>query len=205
MHGGQSLCGKKHPNYKHGSYCKDRPPSSQERVVGPSLDEMLARIVVEDAIDPSQQNSLRQAFEEAGQTFTPKQKRFVAEYFKDLNATRAYIRAGYAPKAARVEGHRLLKNPKISSVLQRVMKLRSRRTEHVQDRVVEGLAEIAFQKITDYVTWDDQGVVLKEFSPRRLGAISSTETKGPHSRIVRVRLHDKMKALKLLGRHLGLF
>ena len=161
--------------------------------------------MAEDAIDPSQKNSLRQAFEEAGQTLTPKQKRFVEEYFKDLNATRAYIRAGYAPRAARVEGHRLLKNPKISSVLQRAMKLRSRRAEHVQDQVVEGLKKVAFQKITDYVTWDDQGVVLKELSPRRLAAISYIETKGPHSRIVRVRLHDKMKALKLLGRHLGVF
>lgn len=83
------------------------------------------------------------------------------------------------------------------------MKLRSRRTEHVQDRVVEGLAEVAFQKITDYVTWDDRGVVLKEFSPGRPAAISYIEKKGPHGRTVRVRLHDTMKALKLLGRHLG--
>ncbi|PAE74486.1 terminase small subunit [Bacillus velezensis] len=47
---------------------------------------------------------------------TPKRKRFVDEYLIDLNATQAYIRAGYKVKSesvAAVESHKLLRNPKI--------------------------------------------------------------------------------------------
>ena len=63
MHGGQSLRGRRHPNYKHGFYCKNRPPSSHDRVVGPTVNEILARIVAEDATDLSQKNLLSQALE----------------------------------------------------------------------------------------------------------------------------------------------
>ena len=35
-----------------------------------------------------------------GSSLTPKQRRFVAEYLVDLNATKAAIRAGYHPKMA---------------------------------------------------------------------------------------------------------
>ncbi len=36
---------------------------------------------------------------------TPKQKRFVAEYLVDLNATAAAIRAGYSKKTAEAIGY----------------------------------------------------------------------------------------------------
>ena len=39
---------------------------------------------------------------------TPKQRRFVAEYFIDLNATQAAIRAGYSPKTAFIIAHETL-------------------------------------------------------------------------------------------------
>ena len=51
---------------------------------------------------------------------TPKQSRFVDEYLIDLNATQAYIRAGYAAKngnTAMVCASQLLSNPKIRSVV----------------------------------------------------------------------------------------
>jgi len=40
---------------------------------------------------------------------TEKQKRFVAEYIKDYNATQAAIRAGYSEQTAYSQGNRLLK------------------------------------------------------------------------------------------------
>ena len=44
-----------------------------------------------------------------------KQKRFCTEYIKDLNATQAYIRAGYSQSGAGQSGERLLKNAEISN------------------------------------------------------------------------------------------
>jgi phage terminase small subunit len=46
---------------------------------------------------------------------TEKQKLFVAEYLVDLNATKAYIRAGYSAKGADVSAARLLVNTSGSS------------------------------------------------------------------------------------------
>jgi phage terminase small subunit len=41
---------------------------------------------------------------------TDKQRLFVAEYPKDLNATRAAIRAGYSKRSAYNQGQRMMKN-----------------------------------------------------------------------------------------------
>jgi phage terminase small subunit len=42
---------------------------------------------------------------------TRRQELFVAEYLRDLNATRAAIAAGYGEKGAAVQGSQLLTNP----------------------------------------------------------------------------------------------
>lgn len=42
-----------------------------------------------------------------------RQSRFVAEYIKTGNATQSAIAAGYSPKTAHVQGHDLLRNPKL--------------------------------------------------------------------------------------------
>jgi phage terminase small subunit len=47
----------------------------------------------------------------------PKQLRFVEEYLKTLNATQAYKAAGYtaaSDEVAAVEGHKLLRKPKVA-------------------------------------------------------------------------------------------
>jgi phage terminase small subunit len=51
---------------------------------------------------------------------TPNNRRekFVAEYVKDGNATKAAVRAGYSTKSARVTGHRLLTNAALQQRLQ---------------------------------------------------------------------------------------
>ena len=40
---------------------------------------------------------------------------FIAEYVKDLNATRAAIRAGYARSGAHTQGNRMLNNAKVKA------------------------------------------------------------------------------------------
>ncbi|MEG2344195.1 MAG: terminase small subunit [Acidaminococcaceae bacterium] len=84
---------------------------------------------------------------------TKKQKLFVKEYLKDLNATQAYKRARYAVKseaAAAVEGHKLLRNPKIEKAISEAMAEREKRTEITADRVLEELAKVAFVNIKEF-------------------------------------------------------
>lgn len=53
-----------------------------------------------------------------------RQEAFVAEYVKDRNAARAAIRAGYSPKTARQQGHRLLTNVDIAAAVERALEER---------------------------------------------------------------------------------
>lgn len=82
---------------------------------------------------------------------TPKQAAFVVEYLVDLNATQAAIRAGYAKKAAEVEGSRLLRNAKVQAAVSEAKEARSARVEVTADMVLEQWWKIA--------TADPNGIV----------------------------------------------
>lgn len=137
---------------------------------------------------------------------TPRQERFVDEYLIDLNATQAAIRAGYSEKTAYSMGQRLLKNVEIQSVIQKRRQDRERRTEITQDRVLQELAAIAFARGTDYASVSTGGVVgikpTDELNDTQKAAVLSIkETRNG----VEIKLADKVGALELLGKHLGMF
>jgi len=136
---------------------------------------------------------------------TPKQKRFVAEYLVDLNATQAAIRAGYSEKTAYSMGQRLLKNVEVQSAVQKAMQKRENRIEITQDRVMLELARIALSRGTDYVSVKRGRVVLTdtdELNDDQRAAITGIK-QGRDG--IEIKTADKVRALELLGRHLGLF
>ncbi len=75
---------------------------------------------------------------------TDKQKRFVAEYLVDLNATAAARRAGYSEKTACEQAARLLANVKVQTAVQEAKQARQERTEITQDMVLRETAKLAF-------------------------------------------------------------
>ena len=136
---------------------------------------------------------------------TEKQKRFVAEYLVDLNATQAAIRAGYKEKTAGSIGNENLKKPEIQAAIHEAMVDRQARTEITQDRVLEELAAIGFSKATDYAQIRGPLVDLtptEELTEKQKRAIASIE-QGNFG--IKLKLHDKVRALELLGKHVGLF
>lgn len=135
---------------------------------------------------------------------TEKQKRFVAEYLIDLNATQAAIRAGYSPKTANEQGARLLANVSVQGGIAQAMAERSRRTGISQDRVVQELAKIAFVNASDVIDME-QATVLPGAVREDLACIQSVKVKDGNTMEREVKLADKLRALELLGRHLGMF
>lgn len=139
---------------------------------------------------------------------TEKQQRFVDEYLIDLNATQAAIRTGYSAKTADVQGSRLLANVKVQQAISVAMAERSKRTGVNQDRVVLELAKVAFVKMTDIV--DDHGRIRSDASDDDLSCIESVKYKSSDtdtgSSVEReVKISPKLKALELLGKHLGMW
>lgn len=140
---------------------------------------------------------------------TAKQQRFVDEYLIDLNATQAAIRAGYAPKYADRKGHELIENNRVSEAIKQAMAHRSRRTGITQDRVLRELARVAFVNANDVID-TDSATVRANATADDLACIQSVKVKVSESEMGssserEIKLYDKMRALEMLGKHLGIF
>ena len=149
-----------------------------------------------------------------GQGLTPRQENFVSEYLRDLNGTRAAIRAGYSPKTAAQAASRLLRNVNISAAVRREKDLRARRLQISADIVVQRLTQIARTNIYDFLDFQPDGTFRLDFlkaSPEQTAGVARvTVTKRLRggkiiSKVESLRLADRVRALELLGRHLGLF
>ena len=68
-----------------------------------------------------------------------RQRLFALEYPVDFNATEAAKRAGYSPRTAHVQGHDLLRHPKIKPEIEKATAALAKRTETGHDWVIEQL------------------------------------------------------------------
>ncbi|RHW58463.1 terminase small subunit [Clostridium botulinum] len=161
---------------------------------------------------------------------TPKQKIFCDEYLVDLNATRAYKAAYKSVKkdeTARANSSRLLTNANIKSYIDKRMKDREKRTEITQDFVLKELYAIAKSNGSNYAKVveksymkpiydkegnkiDEEEVFYKDVEIKETKDLTATEKKAiaaiKQTKFgIAVESCDKVKALELLGRHLGMF
>lgn len=147
---------------------------------------------------------------------TPKEQVFVREFLAHGNATKAAIAAGYSAATASVTGSKLLRKPKVAAELANLRGKLLSKLEISAERVLQGLAELAFfdprkmfnldgsmKKITDM---DDATVhalagmdVEKLFKHFGKGQAEEVGT------ITKVRLADRGLNLERLGRHFKLF
>lgn len=145
-----------------------------------------------------------------------RQRLFVAEYLKDLNATQAAIRAGYSGKTAVVQGPRLLGNVRIATAIAEAMDARAARIEVKADDVLRELLLIARSDIGQAFDTSGKLKALHEIPEDTRRAISGIETDelfehtGDGERaqtgwVRKVKFWDKVKGLELLGKHLKLW
>ena len=137
------------------------------------------------------------------------QERFCAEYIKDHNAARAYIRAGYKPtsiQSACACGRKLLDKSEIAAKIAADDIKAVERAGVTADMVLRELAAVGFSRGTDYAEIDDGGVVrltpTGQLSEEQKSAVAGIDF-GKNG--IKIKLCDKVKALELLGRHLGMF
>ena len=107
---------------------------------------------------------------------TPKQHRFVTEYLVDLNASQAALRAGYSPRTAPQQGSRLLKNVDVQAA---IATQQSQQLQAVEVRIEDVLRDLKAIAHTDLQTLSAQSGIPARWA-------------------------DKLKALELLMKHLGL-
>jgi phage terminase small subunit len=147
---------------------------------------------------------------------------FIREYLIDRNATRAAIHAGYNPRTAYAQGHRLLKNAEIARQIEAATTALFDRLEVTKERITRELAAIAFSDVREFVrwgmrkrTWIDKAGNAHVDAIARVDVLDSTEIDPDAARVVseigetragvKLKLYDKLLALKLLGLELGMF
>ena len=153
---------------------------------------------------------------------TEKQKMFVLEYLVDLNATAAARRAGYSEKTADKIAFQLLEKTLVQEAIKEQMEAREKRTLITSDRVLQQLVKIAFSDIKDMLSFKtvktlDETATALVGSPiltykTVVDVKDSDEVDGTLIAEVqetrdgfKFKRNDQMKALELLGKHLGMF
>ena len=138
---------------------------------------------------------------------TQKQARFCEEYVIDGNATGAYSRAGYATKGAgaEVNASKLLRNPKVQAYIAELRAQQQYRTQVTGDLVIAELARVAFANITDVLDFNAREVRLKDSTTLAKEVTSAVASASEGHDGVKISMHSKTQALKILGQHLGLF
>lgn len=150
---------------------------------------------------------------------TRRQEQFIAHWMVHRNATRAYSRAypDASRSTAQVEGSRLFRDPRISSIIRRRLNHEQRGLRRERKAVMRGLAALAFSRISDI--YDRNGAVI---SPAKwplpvalaIKRFKIREVRGPPDESgrrqstllsVEVEFHDKATPLRLLGGYCGLF
>src|SRR5699024_4240933 len=103
-------------------------------------------------------------------------------------------------------GSENLTKPDIQARIAKAMAERSRRTGVNADRVVMELAKIAFVNANDVIDMETATVKAGAL-PEDTAAIQSVKIKtfGEDGLEREIKMADKLRALELLGRHLGMF
>lgn len=138
---------------------------------------------------------------------TKKQERFVQEYLVDLNATAAAKRAGYSEKTAEQVGYQLLQKTLVAEAIRERREELQSRLEITQETVLRELAKVAFANGADYARVVGGGSRVEltdtdQLTDDQRAAIACVK-EGKFG--IEVSTYDKVRALELLGKHLGVF
>lgn len=155
---------------------------------------------------------------------TALQRRFVEEYTKDCNATRAAKAAGYSEKTARQQGSENLSKPDISAAI----KARLDELSLSAGEVLHRVTIMARGSLYPFLKFKEEGEWAVDITtPDALAALPTLKTITVDRKIgrsvvdfddggrmtirsvederIKVELHDQMRALELLGRAHGLW
>jgi phage terminase small subunit len=142
----------------------------------------------------------------------PKQRRFVAEYLIDLNATQAAIRAGYSKKNADVTGPRLLGNVGIAAAVAAGTSKQLATAELTAARVLEEIRRLAFIDMRGFFDANGNMKAVNELSPEQGSALAGLEViiknaeagDGVTDRVHKFKVWDKTRSLEMLAKHFAL-
>lgn len=146
--------------------------------------------------------------------YKSKKEQFPYEYMKDLNATDAAKRCGYAHKSAHVTGSRLLKEPEIIEKVNELKKQRNQKLIIEADDVLRKILALADSDVREAFNPDGTLKAMDQWPDALAKCVSSVEVdeiyegRGEDRKFVgytkKIKLWDKVKSLEMLAKHKAL-
>ena len=136
---------------------------------------------------------------------TDRDRRFIDEYRIDFDAQAAAIRAGFSPATARNAAAWIHQEhptkPQLRKLLDEELARLGRRSGVTAERLIHELALVAFANINDIAN-PNTGELLRDITREDAAAVAEIRVSSKGSE---VRMHDKLRAIELLGKRLNLF
>jgi len=144
-----------------------------------------------------------------------KHEKFCLAYVLNFNATEAYSKIYGTPAAdSRKHGARLMAKDGVKTRIAQLTKKTNEKMNITREKVVQEIANIAFSHIGLVCVFDASGALTLKTAEemgeniRALQSVSQDETHDSKGNIIKTKtrfaMHDKLKALELLSKHLGL-
>ena len=138
--------------------------------------------------------------------------RFVDEFLINPVASEAVKAAGYSTKNPRQRGWALMRIPLVAAAVAQKIRELIRRTKITPDQVLHELSIIAFSDLDDYEIDPATGHVrvapgVPEYALRAIKSITFTvitDADGNETRHTEITLWNKMRALRLVLKYLGM-
>jgi phage terminase small subunit len=137
---------------------------------------------------------------------SPGHEKFVQEYMRCFSPKIAAINSGFSPKSA----DSFLDRPDVKMRIAEIRKERQERYDIEEAEIVQQLMKQAFADVTDFISWDENGVEFIDYEKvdgqviNEIGVTkTSTNKAGEESTKVKkkMKLNDKLKALELLMKY----
>lgn len=145
-----------------------------------------------------------------------KKKKAINFYLGGMSKTDAMMAAGYSESTAQTKHSTIFGDPEVEAEIERRQRIASSRADVSLDWIVERLKSIADANLGDLVEIHEDGSAtlnMSKMTPELKRALTGysveeyMEGRGPGAKKVKrhkVNLADKLRALELLVRHLGL-
>lgn len=141
----------------------------------------------------------------APHVLSDRQHRFADAFLEDLNASTAARRAGYASRSAPFRATKLRRYPGVAARIAAGIAAKQRTIRIEADRVIEEYARIAFADIGRIAEWNNKRLRIKMRQRVAIADGAAIASLGPaRGATLQLRLYDKVYALDMLARHLGL-
>lgn len=150
----------------------------------------------------------------AARKLTDKQRLFVREYLKDLNATQAYIRAGYSARTANDSVRKVLVNPRVAEAIREANEKRLEKVGIDADYVLRRAVQYLDTSVADFLVIPENGgeayFDLSKASKEQLACIDGLQldsavekgADGPVTvRKIKLTLPKRKEMLELIGKH----